>query len=143
MASPFVITGIVINQSFILESKNWGDYVIAKAFMSYSFFTVITLFLSGFLVDKFTSRKLLFYLNLPMILSLIIIVFSDHSFSAFIFMGLLGITNGLANVIISSLWAEIYGVNYLGSIKALTGSLIVFSTAFATAVFGILIDFVA
>ena len=141
LASPFVITGLVIYQSFILESKNWGDYVIAKAFMSYSFFTVVTLFLSGFLVDKFTSRKLLFYLNIPMIVSLIVIAFSDHSFSAFIFMGLLGITNGLANVIISSLWAEIYGVNYLGSIKALTGSLIVFSTAFATAVFGILIDY--
>ena len=76
-----------------------------------------------------------------MIFSLIIIALSDHSFSAFVFMGLLGITNGLANVIISSLWAEIYGVNYLGSIKALTGSLIVFSTAFATAVFGVLIDY--
>ena len=40
----------------------------------------------------------------------------------------------------SSFWAEIYGVNYLGSIKALTGSLMVFSTALATAVFGVLID---
>ena len=56
-------------------------------------------------------------------------------------MGLLGITNGFANVIISSLWAEIYGVNYLGSIKALTGSLMVFSTALGTVVFGLLIDF--
>ena len=40
----------------------------------------------------------------------------------------------------TSFWAEIYGVNYLGSIKALTGSLMVFSTALATAVFGVLID---
>ena len=55
-------------------------------------------------------------------------------------MGLLGITNGLSNVLLSSLWAEIYGVNYLGSIKALTGSLMVFSTALATAVFGTLVD---
>ena len=55
-------------------------------------------------------------------------------------MGLLGVTNGLTNVLLSSLWAEIYGVNYLGSIKALTGALMVFSTALATAVFGILID---
>ena len=52
----------------------------------------------------------------------------------------MGISNGLTNVLISSFWAEIYGVNYLGSIKALTGSLMVFSTALATAVFGILID---
>ena len=55
-------------------------------------------------------------------------------------MALLGVSNGLTNVLLSSLWAEIYGVNYLGSIKALTGSLMVFSTALATALFGILID---
>ena len=55
-------------------------------------------------------------------------------------MGLMGISNGLTNVLMVSFWAEIYGVNYLGSIKALTGSFMVFSTALATAVFGILID---
>ena len=141
LASPFVITGIVINQSFILESKSWDDYALAKSFMSYSVFTVLTLFFSGFLVDKFSSRKLLFYLNLPMILSLIVLIFFKHSYSAYFFMGLLGITNGFANVIISSLWAEIYGVNYLGSIKALTASLMVFSTALGSVVFGLLIDF--
>ena len=64
----------------------------------------------------------------------------QNPYSAFIFMGLLGITNGLTNVLLSSLWAEIYGVNHLGSIKALTGSLMVFSTALATAIFGLLID---
>jgi hypothetical protein len=52
----------------------------------------------------------------------------------------MGISNGLTNVLMTSLWAEIYGVNYLGSIKALTGSLMVFSTALATVVFGTLID---
>ena len=52
----------------------------------------------------------------------------------------MGISNGLANVLGSSTWAEIYGVRYLGSIKALTTALMVFSTAFGTAVFGVLID---
>ena len=40
-----------------------------------------------------------------------------------------GVSNGLTNVLVSSFWAEIYGVNFLGSIKALTTSLMVFSTA--------------
>ena len=141
LAPAFIITGIVINQSFIIESKAWGTYTLAKAFMVYAALTVITLFLSGILVDKFTSRKLLLYLNFPMLLSLLTLILFSHSYSAFIFMGLLGVSNGLTNVLLSSLWAEIYGVNYLGSIKALTGSLMVFSTALATAVFGILIDF--
>ena len=60
--------------------------------------------------------------------------------SSFFFFGLLGITNGLANVLGSSTWAEIYGVKHIGSIKALTTALMVFSTAFGTALFGILID---
>ena len=55
-------------------------------------------------------------------------------------MGLIGISNGLANVLGSSTWAEIYGVRYIGSIKALTTALMVFSTAFGTALYGYLID---
>ena len=140
LAPSFIITGIVINQSFIIESKGWDEYAIAKAFMFYSALTVITLFLSGLLVDKFTSRKLLPILNIPLLLSLITLIILKHSYTAFVFMGLLGVTNGLTNVLLSSLWAEIYGVNYLGSIKALTGSLMVFSTAVATVIFGLLID---
>ena len=140
LASSFIITGIVINQTFIIESKEWGKFVIAKSFMVYSVLTVGTLFFSGFLVDKFTSRKLFPLLNVPLFLSLIVLIIFDHPNSAFIFMGLMGISNGLTNVLMTSFWAEIYGVKYLGSIKALTGALMVFSTALATTIFGVLID---
>ena len=78
LAPSFIITGIVINQSFIIESKDWGDYAIAKAFMFYSALTVVTLFLSGVLVDKFTSRKLLPMLNIPLILSLVTLIITNH-----------------------------------------------------------------
>ena len=141
LASSFIITGIVINQTFIIESKDWGKYAIAKSFMIYSILTVATLFFSGFLVDKFTSRKIFPLLNVPLLLSLIVLIIFDHPYSAFIFMGFMGVSNGLTNVLMSSFWAEIYGVNHLGSIKALTGSLMVFSTALASVVFGVLIDF--
>ena len=140
LVPSFIITGIVINQSFIINSKEWGEYAIAKAFMVYSFLTVMTLFISGFFVDKFSSRKIMPFLNIPLLMGLIVLIFFNKEFSAFVFMGLLGITNGLTNVLLSSLWAELYGVNYLGSIKALTGSLMVFSTALATAIFGLFID---
>ena len=140
LASSFIITGIVINQTFIIESKDWGKFAMAQSFMIYSILTVATLFFSGVLVDKFTSRKVFPLLNVPLLLSLIVLATFDHPYTAFVFMGLMGISNGLTNVLMVSFWAEIYGVNYLGSIKALTGSLMVFSTALATAVFGILID---
>jgi len=140
LAMPWIFTGFAVFQSFVQTSKGWGPYVIAQSFMSYSVLSVLTLFLSGFLIDKFTSRKLLIYMNIPLLLSVIVLFFFDAPFTAFIFLGLVGISNGFANILGSSTWAELYGVKYLGSIKALTTALMVFATAFGTALFGYLID---
>jgi len=140
LAMPSIATGTFVYQSFILSSKNWGPYVIAQSFMAYSILSVITLFFSGFLIDRFTSRKLLVYMNIPLLIAVFVLIFFDNPVSSFFFLGLIGITNGLCNVLGSSTWAEIYGVRYIGSIKALTTALMVFATAFGTALFGILID---
>ena len=140
LAMPWIATGVFVYQSFILESKNWGPYVIAQSFMAYSVLSVITLFFSGFLIDKFTSRKLLVYMNIPLLFAAIILIYFNNPISSFLFLGLIGISNGFANVLGSSTWAEIYGVKYIGSIKALTTALMVFATAFGTALFGVLID---
>ena len=140
LAMPWIATGVFVYQSFITEAKEWGSFVIAQSFMVYSIFSVVTLLGSGFLIDKFTSRKLLIFMNIPLLLSTIILFYFDSSITSFIFLGLIGVSNGLANVLGSSTWAEIYGVKYIGSIKALTTSLMVFSTAFGTALFGLLID---
>ena len=140
LAMPWIFTGFAVFQSFVQSSKGWGPYVIAQSFMSYSVLSVLTLFLSGYLIDKFTSRKLLIYMNIPLLLSVIVLFFFDVTYTAFIFLGLVGISNGFANILGSSTWAELYGVKYLGSIKALTTALMVFATAFGTALFGFLID---
>ena len=140
LAMPWIATGVFVYQSFITESKDWGTFVIAQSFMVYSILSVVTLLISGFLIDKFTSRKLLIFMNIPLLLSTLVLIFFDSSMTSFIFLGLIGISNGLANVLGSSTWAEIYGVKHIGSIKALSTALMVFSTAFGTALFGLLID---
>ncbi len=140
LALPWIATGVFIYQSFIAESKLWNIYVIPKSFMIYSIISILTLIFSGFLVDKFTSRKLIPFVNIPLLIGLIILYLFNNPFYAYIFFGLMGASNGLANVLGSSLWAEIYGVRFLGGIRALTTALMVFSTAFGTALFGFLID---
>ena len=140
LAMPWIATGVFVYQSFISDSKMWNIYTIPKAFMVYSLASIITLFFSGFLVDKFTSRKLIPIMNIPLLISMFVLFHYQHEISAFIFLGLVGISNGLANVLGSSTWAEIYGVKFIGSIKALTTAFMVFSTAFGTAVFGLMID---
>ncbi len=73
LAMPWIATGSFVYQSFISSSKEWGPYVIAQSFMAYSILSVITLLVSGFLIDKFTSRKLLFFMNIPLLLSVLVL----------------------------------------------------------------------
>ena len=140
LAMPWIATGVFVYQSFISDSKMWAIYTIPKAFMVYSITSIATLFVSGFLVDKFTGRKLIMYMNIPLLFAMSILFYFNHEIFAYVFLGLIGVSNGLANILGSSTWAEIYGVKYIGSIKALTTAFMVFSTAFGTAVFGLLID---
>ena len=140
LAVPSIFTGFAVFQSFIQSSKGWGPYIIAQSFMSYSILSVLTLLVSGFLIDKYTSRKLLIYMNIPLLISISVLFYFDSSITAFVFLGLVGISNGFANILGSSIWAELYGVKYIGAIKALTTALMVFATAIGTALFGLLID---
>ena len=141
LAMPWIATGVFVYQPFVTTSKGWGEFTIAQSFMSYSIFTVSTLLLAGPLIDKFSSRKLLIYMNIPLLISTSVIILFDSTITAFVFLGLIGVSNGFANVLGSATWAEIYGVKHIGSIKALTTALMVFATAFGTALFGVLIDY--
>jgi len=140
LAMPWIATGVFVYQSFISDSKMWETYTIPKAFMVYSITSIVTLFISGFLVDKFTGRRLILFMNIPLLLAMFTLFKFNNEIFAYVFLGLIGVSNGLANILGSSTWAEIYGVKYIGSIKALTTAFMVFSTAFGTAVFGLLID---
>ena len=80
-------------------------------------------------------------LSISFLISLLILIYFQSPISSFFFLGLIGVSNGFANVLGSSTWAELYGVKFIGSIKALTTALMVFSTAFGTALFGLMIDF--
>ena len=140
LAMPWIITGIFVYQSFIADSKMWEAYTIPKAFMVYSITSILTLFSSGFLVDKFTSRKLIPIMNIPALIAMFVLFYYQNEIFAYVLFGLIGVSNGFGNVLGSSTWAEIYGVKYIGSIKSLTTAFMVFATAFGTGVFGILID---
>ena len=83
LAMPWLATGIFVYQSFISESKMWAVYTIPKAFMVYSVTSIVTLFLSGFLVDKFTGRKLILFMNIPLLLAMFVLFKFNHETRAY------------------------------------------------------------
>ena len=82
---PWIVTGVFVYQSFISESKMWAIYTIPKAFMVYSITSIATLFVSGFLVDKFTGRKLIMYMNIPLLFAMITLFYFNHEIFAYVF----------------------------------------------------------
>ena len=53
---------------------------------------------------------------------------------------LIGASVGIATIVISALWVELYGIDYLGSIRSMCFSLVVLSTSISPALKGLLID---
>ncbi len=140
LAGPFMITGIFIQQGFILEQKGWDPLWLASCFVAFGISHWVTTMATGMLVDLFTARRLLPFMLSPLILSLFALVWLDGHWAALVFMTLLGMTIGASAPTLGALWAEVYGTARLGSIRSLMMSLVMISTAAAPVLFGVLID---
>ena len=141
LCPPFLITGIFINQIYLFENANWGLNFLALSFTAYAITTILSLQISGYLIDKFSAVKVLPFYLLPMIFGFVISILFKSVFSPILFFIFIAITNGTANVLMTSTWSEIYGTRNLGAIRSITISLMVFSTALSPILFGFLIDF--
>ena len=55
-------------------------------------------------------------------------------------MSFLGFTIGIGTPFLGALWAELYGLENLGSIRALLHASMVFASALSPVIFGVIID---
>ena len=53
---------------------------------------------------------------------------------------LIGASTGAATIVISALWVELYGIDYLGSIRSMFFSMVVLSTSISPTLMGLLLD---
>ena len=140
LAPPFIITGILFHQVHLLEMKSWLLSEFAACYPFYAISATIVTLVAGWMVDRFGAVYLLQFYLLPLAFGLALIGCSDEFFVAPVFMTLIGASAGGATVLFGALWAEMYGTDNLGSIRSLSVTLQVFSTAVAPALIGALID---
>ena len=136
----FTVTGFLFHQVFIADIKSWTMMNLAQSFIFFAISGLIGSIFSGLLVDKFTGRKLIPFHLIPMALILVSLLFSNHVYILYLYMAGLGFSNGFTENISNSLWAEMYGVNNLGSIKALLTFFGVLASASSPFLYGILLD---
>ena len=140
LAPSFIITGLNFHQVHLVEVKGWDITVYASSFAIYAAFQVATSVLTGILVDRVGSVRLTPFYMLPLASSAIVIASLHTPYAVFVFMALAGMSGGAGATIVSTLWAELYGVRHLGAIRSLVAGLAVISSALAPAIFGWLID---
>ena len=141
MSTAFVITGLNFHQVHLTDVKGWNLSFYASCFSIYALFQVGMSVITGMLVDRYGAVSLTPFYMLPMVCSTFVIAAFDSSTTIIIFMALAGTTGGATATIISTMWAELYGVLHLGSIKAMVAGIQVIASALGPAVFGWLIDF--
>ena len=113
---------------------------IAQSFIFYAICGIAGSLVSGFLVDKFSGRRIITFHLIPMALIFVVMLFSNHIFVLYLYMAGLGLSNGLTENISNSLWAEMYGVKNLGAIRALLTFFGVLASAASPFLYGLILD---
>ena len=140
LASPFIVTGVFFHQIHLIETKSWSITLLASSYPFFALSVIGVTFGAGWIIDRFGTVHLLRFFLLPLAFGLLLIVATDKAFAIPIFMILMGASAGSATIIISTLWVELYGINYLGSIRSMFFSMVVLATSISPALIGLLLD---
>ncbi|MFP4004530.1 MAG: MFS transporter [Alphaproteobacteria bacterium] len=137
---PFVMTGIIFHQAYLVEVKGWTLAWFAAWFPAYAGSSVLAALTTGWLVDRFDARTLLPLFLLPMAAGVLTLAFTDSPWAVPVFMVLGAATGGSAATLLGALWAELFGTRHLGAIRSAAFAAMVFASALAPGLIGALLD---
>lgn len=133
---PFFITGIFIHQNLVAAAKGWTMEWMALTFIGYGIAKVLTSFLGGALIDKFSGKKVFLFYLAPLAVGLLLLVAGEHRIFAMAYMILLGMTASLGSLTGVAIWAELYGTKNLAAIKSMITTIMVIASALGPIVIG-------
>ncbi|WP_245414885.1 MFS transporter [Aureimonas flava] len=140
VAPSFIVTTIFFHQIYLADLRGWPVELFASGFVLMSTATAACALTCGWLIDRYTAVRILPFFLLPLTFACLAISQIESSAAIFVFMGLVGISNGFAATLFGALWPELYGVRHLGAIRSVVLSAIVFGSALGPGVTGYLID---
>tara|TARA_B100000676_G_scaffold287686_1_gene318473 strand:+ start:639 stop:1829 length:1191 start_codon:yes stop_codon:yes gene_type:complete len=136
----FIGTGLMFHQIFIFDQKGWTIDMLGTGFIFLGAFSIIGLLFGGPLIDLLNPRKAILYLMLPIFIGIIIILLFENFYFLLVYMSLFGLNLGISAPFTGSLWADLFGVESLGTVKALFHAIVVLASALSPVIFGYVID---
>ena len=139
-AFSFIGTGLMFHQIFIFTQKGWTIEMLGTGFIFLGGFAIFGLLLGGPLIDLLNPKKAILFILFPIFFGLLILIWLDNFFFLVLYMSLYGFNLGITAPFIGSLWAELFGLESLGTVKALFHAIGVLSSALSPVIFGYIID---
>lgn len=142
---PALLGPSAFNTAFFFHQVHYAEVIgitnmqMVSYFPLYTVITVFAMLLSGALLDRFGTARLLPFHQFPMVIAFFI--FATHTFGLGIGFFFLALTAGAQTTLIAAFWAEFYGTAHLGAIKAMAAAVMVFGSAIGPGITGALIDF--
>ena len=133
-------TALFFHHLNLADYKGWSHEWMTGSYVVYSIATVLTALISGSLVDRFSAARLIPFMPLPMLVALAIVAVADSKFVLWVYFTTFGICTGMYFISVTAMWAEIYGVAYIGAIKSMVSSVSVFGSAVGPVIMGGLMD---
>ncbi len=137
---PFLVTGLMFHQVDFMEAKGWARTVIPSYLPLYAAAGAVFSMLAGMMIDRFSAVSLLPFSVVPLGVSVLVFAFGGEEYFVPIALIILAITVGSWGAISSAVLAELYGTAHLGSVRAIYSAMMVFASALAPGLMGILLD---
>ena len=134
-------TAFFFLQVHFAEVKGWDHFQLVAMFPIYTGVAIGSMILSGILIDKIGTARLIPYFQLPMIIAFLLFAYGQSLFVALLGFVFLGLTSGANATLPNAFWAEHFGTRHLGSIKAAAAAAMVLGSAIGPALTGLLLDF--
>ena len=134
-------TAFFFLQVHFAEVKGWDHFQLVAMFPIYTVVAIGSMILSGILIDKIGTARLIPYFQLPMIIAFLLFAYGQSLFVALLGFVFLGLTSGGNATLPNAFWAEHFGTRHLGSIKAAAAAAMVLGSAIGPALTGLLLDF--
>ena len=134
-------TAFFFLQVHFAEVKGWDHFQLVAMFPVYTGVAIGSMILSGVLIDKIGTARLIPYFQLPMIIAFLLFAYGQSLFVALLGFVFLGLTSGANATLPNAFWAEHFGTRHLGSIKAAAAAAMVLGSAIGPALTGLLLDF--
>tara|TARA_B100000945_G_scaffold320601_1_gene331186 strand:- start:5 stop:1195 length:1191 start_codon:yes stop_codon:yes gene_type:complete len=139
-AFSFIGTGLMFHQIFIFSEKDWTLEMLGTGYLFFGVFSVIGLVFGGPIIDILDPKKAIIFILFPIFVALIILLIFDNFYFLIIYMSLFGLNLGVSAPFTGSLWAVMFSLESLGTVKALFHAISVLASALSPLLFGYLID---